>query len=231
MSNFTKHTFIYIICFFFLIFVTFSISNGNNVNHIKIKRGDTIITPIPRMGLDTVINVNGKIALFIGDSHTANFKNGWQRLVGTETGLKVINTSVSGKTTYWMLEIGVYKITDNIDYCFIYGGANDMYSASITPEDAIENIKGIIRICQAHGVHPVVLTGFDPNITRTPNKNYIPKYMKFQKLLLTSLKGATVIDVRVVSKQDCWDGLCHMSPSGHRKMADKVISDMKFMKK
>ena len=187
---------------------------------------DSIIKPV-----DTVISVNGKSALFIGDSHTANHKNGWQVLLCKETGLRMNNVSVSGKTTYWMLEMAVYTIHDNIDYCFIYGGANDMYTSSISPEDAIENIKGIIKLCRAHNVHPVVLTGFDPRLTNTNNKNYIPKYIKFQKLLLTSLKGATVIDVRVISKKDCWDGLCHMSPSGHMKIADKVISDMKFMKK
>lgn len=175
---------------------------------------------------DTVLNVNGKIALFIGDSHTSNHNSGWQTIVCKKTGMKMINASVSGKTTYWMLEIGLYKIRKNIDYCFIYGGANDMYTSSITPEEAVENIKGIIRMCNGNGVHAVILTGFDPKVTSTPNKNYIPKYIKFQKLLLTTIKDATVIDTRVVLKSDCWDGLCHMSPSGHKKIAEKVISDM-----
>lgn len=174
---------------------------------------------------DTVLNVNGKIALFIGDSHTSNHKSGWQTIVSKKTGMRMKNVSVSGKTTYWMLEMGVYTIKPNINYCFIYGGANDMYS-SITPEEAVNNIQGIIRICIGNGVSPIVLTGFDPKNTNTPNKNYIPKYIKFQKLLLTTIKDATVIDTRVVLKSDCWDGLCHMTPLGHKKIAEKVILDM-----
>ena len=51
---------------------------------------------------------------------------------------------------------------------------------------------------------------------------------KFQKLLLTTIKDATVIDTRVITKSDCWDKLCHMSPSGHKKIAEKVIFVMNF---
>lgn len=180
---------------------------------------------------DTTVNVSGKTALFIGDSHSANHSNGWQIQVSNAVGFKMINASVGGKTTYWMINQAVYKINDNIDYCFIYGGANDMYS-NISPEDAIENIKGIARICKAHNTKCIVLTGFDPiKCTRTPNVNYPKKYSLFQKLLLTNgIDGATVIDTRVVDRTDCWDGLCHMSPSGHAKIAKKVIEDLKLKK-
>lgn len=200
----------------------------NIQGQIAIQKNDTTITVVPRQGFDTSVNVEGKTALFIGDSHTANHSNGWQVLVCKQTGLKMNNVSVSGKTTYWMLNMAVYTMRDNIDFCFIYGGANDMYTSSITPEEAVENIKGIINICKGRGVIPVVLTGFSPTLTATPNKNYIPKYVKFQNLLLTTIKDAQVIDTRVTKKSDCWDGLCHMAPSGHKKIAEKVISDMKF---
>lgn len=212
----------------FVIFLTIIFLITNIQGKTVIQKKDTIITVVPRQGLDTVVNVDGKLALFIGDSHTANHVNGWQVLLCKQTGMKMINPSVSGKTTYWMLDMGLYKIRENIHYCFIYGGANDMYSSSITPEEAVENIKGIIRICKGNGVHPVVLTGFDPKVTSTPNKNYIPKYIKFQKLLLTTIKDATVIDTRVITKSDCWDNLCHMAPSGHKKIAEKVIFVMNF---
>ena len=111
---------------------------------------------------DTTIDVKGKHALFIGDSHTSNHNSGWQTIVCNKTGMKMKNVSVSGKTTYWMLEMGVYTIKPNINYCFIYGGANDMYTSSITPEEAVNNIQGIIRICIGNGVRPIVLTGFEP---------------------------------------------------------------------
>ncbi len=50
----------------------------------------------------------------------------------------MINASVGGKTTYWMLETGHLKINDDIDYCFVYGGANDMMSLW-TNEHGIKN--------------------------------------------------------------------------------------------
>jgi len=177
---------------------------------------------------DTIVDVNGKNALFIGDSHTSNHTAGWQTIVCKKTKLKMKNVSVSGKTTYWMLEMALYSLHKNIDYCFIYGGANDMYSSSITPEEAVNNIQGIIKMCDGNGVQAIVLTGFDPRNTNTPNSNYIPKYIKFQKLLLSNIKGAIVIDTRVVAKSDCWDGLCHMAPSGHKKIGECVIKKMKF---
>ena len=216
----------FIVSFCIFLGVIFFMSNiqGRTI----IVKDDTTIRVVPRLGFDTAISVNGKTALFIGDSHTSNHNNGWQTIVCNKTGMKMKNVSVSGKTTYWMLEMGVYTIKPNINYCFIYGGANDMYTSSITPEEAVNNIQGIIGMCIGHGVRPVVLTGFDPRNTNTPNKNYIPKYIKFQNLLLTTIKDATVIDTRVVFKSDCWDGLCHMAPSGHKKIAEKVISDMKF---
>lgn len=212
--------------FIFFLVVIFLLTNIQG--QVVIQKKDTIITVVPRQGFDTVVNVNGKTALFIGDSHTANHANGWQVLVCKQTGMKMKNVSESGKTTYWMINMAVYTMRDNIDFCFIYGGANDMYSSSITPEESVNNIKGIIKICKGRGVTPIVITGFDPKVTSTPNKNYISKYTKFQTLLLTTIKDAQVIDTRVITKSDCWDGLCHMSPSGHKKIAKKVISEMKL---
>jgi lysophospholipase L1-like esterase len=144
--------------------------------------------------------------------------------------MKYNNASVGGKTTYWMLDMGVYKINNKIDYCFVYGGANDMYSSHIRPEDALKNIQGIARMCNKLGVKCYVLTGFDPRkCTRTQNPNYVPRYEKLQELILTEyLEGATPIDVRVVDRKDCWDVYCHMSPAGHKKIAEKIIKDLKL---
>jgi len=181
----------------------------------------------PKVDTPTVVNVKDKTALYIGDSHTANHTQGWQIQLSQAVGFKMINASVGGKTTYWMINQGLYRINDKIDYCFVYGGANDMYS-SISPQAAVENIKGIARMCNGRGVKCVVLTGFDPvKCTRTNNPNYARKYALFQQLLLTQdMEGATVVDTRVVDRVDCWDGLCHMAPSGHKKIAEKVIKDL-----
>jgi lysophospholipase L1-like esterase len=186
---------------------------------------DTLVIP------PTVINVKDKTALFIGDSHTANHNSGWQLVLSKSVGFKMINASVGGKTTFWMLEQALYRVNDDVDYCFVYGGANDMYG-NISPQTAIENIKGIARICRGHNVKCIVLTGFDPvKCTRTNNPNYANKYAIFQRILLNSdLDGAVVIDTRVVDRVDCWDGLCHMNQTGHKKIAEKVIKDLDFEK-
>jgi len=177
-------------------------------------------------------NVKGKRALFIGDSHTANHQFGWQKILSQQVGFQYGNVSIGGKTTYWMLNMAVYKMNKNIDYCFIYGGANDMYSNNIKPIDAVENIRGIARVAKHHGVKCIVLTGFDAGkCTRTSNKNYAGRYAEFQRLLLQEgVEGATVVDTRVVDRSDCGDGLCHMNKSGHKKIAEKIIKDLELQK-
>ena len=184
----------------------------------------------PEPQADSLLNVRGKTALFIGDSHTANFKQGWQKRLSDSVGFICKNAAVSGKTTYFMLDIAVYKLSDNIDWCFVYGGANDMYTNHITPQEAVDNIKAIARMCQRRGIRCVVLTGFDPiKCTRTSNPNYAKRYSHFQSLLLTqTIGGATVIDTRVVERSDCWDALCHMSPSGHAKIATQVQTSLRL---
>lgn len=180
--------------------------------------------------VDTPFSVNGQTALFIGDSHTANHTHGWQKVLSDKVGFKMINVSVVGKTTYWMLEQAHLKLNNKIDYCFVYGGANDMYTSSISEEEAINNIKGIARMCNRLGVKCVILTGFNPvTCTRTPNKQYAYRYATFQRLLMEEhMEYAQVIDTRVVARTDCWDGLCHMNPKGHKKIADKVIKTLNF---
>ena len=178
-----------------------------------------------------LVNVKGKKALFIGDSHTSNHTHGWQKVLSNKVGFNMINVSILGKTTYWMLEQAHLKLNNKIDYCFVYGGANDMYTTSITVKEAVNNIKGIARMCNGLGVKCIIITGFDPiKCTNTPNKNYGHKYSEFQKVLLSEhIEFAQVIDTRVVAKTDCWDGLCHMNPNGHKKIANKVISDLNFV--
>jgi lysophospholipase L1-like esterase len=190
------------------------------------------IVDTPKLDTPTILSVKGKTALFIGDSHTANHNNGWQKVLSNKVGFNMINASVLGKTTYWMVNEAVYRLTSEIDYCFVYGGANDMYTSSISPKEAIHNIKGIARICNNLGVKCVILTGFDPvKCTRTSNPRYAYKYAEFQRMLLSEyMEGVKVIDTRVVDRVDCWDGLCHMNPAGHKKVAEKVIKDLHFQK-
>ena len=182
---------------------------------------------------DTIISVNGKKALFIGDSHTAA-DYGWQYQVCKKTGMQMLNTAVGGKQTYWMLETARMSLSSNYDYCFIYGGANDM-AGNRPPMRAVKNIQRIVDLCKIHNVKAIVITGFDPmtcvNIANRPQyKGYPERYAKFQQYLLDSIHGAVVIKTHCISRTDCGDYLCHMTASGHRKMADTVISSMKFKK-
>ena len=180
---------------------------------------------------DTVVSVKGKRVLFIGDSHTANHAYGWQEILCYKTGMSMLNTAVVGKNTHWMLNQATLSVNKSFDYCFIYGGANDMYS-STSMFDALDNIKGIIRICKGNGVHPVVLTGFDPQLCVAKDKYpvYVARYTRFQKILVDSIKDATVIKNHFVTRSDgdCSDYICHMTAKGHRKMAEGIIKSMKF---
>jgi hypothetical protein len=183
--------------------------------------------------VDTVTSVTGKKALFIGDSHTAA-DYGWQYQVCKQTGMSYLNTSVGGKQTYWMLQTAHQVITPNFDYCFIYGGANDM-AGNRPPMRSVKNIQSIVDICNKNNIKPIVITGFDP-ITcvdvrgRGTYKGYPQRYAKFQQLLLDSIQGALVLKTHCISRTDCGDFLCHMTASGHKKMAQAVIQGCKFKK-
>lgn len=181
---------------------------------------------------DTVNDIRGKRALFIGDSHTANHGYGWQVQLCSATGLIPNNISVGGKTTSWMLTQAQMHVTSHYDYCFIYGGANDMFNSHISASNAFNNIQYMVNICKYKGVKPIVLTGFDYAVcTRTSNKSYPGKGAELQRMLLTQLQGATVVDTRVVYRSDCGDELCHMNYSGHKKMCDAVVLACKFRKR
>ena len=181
--------------------------------------------------VDTVVSVRGKKALFIGDSHTAA-DYGWQHQVCKKTGMSYLNTAVGGKQTGWMLETARQKVTEYFDYCFIYGGANDM-AGNRPPMRSVKNIQRIVDICRQYGVTPIVITGFDPitcvNVAgRDKYKGYPQRYAKFQQMLMDSIVGAKVVKTHCISRTDCGDYLCHMTASGHKKMAEKIIKDLAF---
>lgn len=180
---------------------------------------------------EIVHSVRGKKALFIGDSHTtADY--GWQYQLCKKTGMIMQNTAVGGKQTGWMLEVARLSISSNYDYCFIYGGANDM-AGNRAPIKSVKNIQAIVNLCLAKQVTPIVLTGFDPitcvNVAgRDIYKGYPQRYAKFQQLLVDSIQGAKVLKTHCISRTDCGDYLCHMTGSGHRKMCNFIISACRF---
>ena len=216
-----------------LAFIVFTMSfiSGIALNgYVDNKPNVTTIDTIPPVPVDTVHHVKGKSALFIGDSHTANHNWGWQVLLCKETGLIMNNTAVIGKHTPWMVSIAKSSIHPGLEYCFIYGGANDIHG-NRNPYEVVGNIQKIVDICNSKGVKAVVLTGFDAEKCVKPinGQEFYPKaYSRYQRILMENIKGASVIDTRVVVRTDCGDWTCHMNPSGHRKVANAVIKQMKF---
>jgi hypothetical protein len=180
---------------------------------------------------DIVLDVKGKNVLFIGDSHTAA-DYGWQYQLCKKTQMKYFNTAVGGKQTAWMLEVAKLHVNSGYDYCFIYGGANDM-AGNRAPIKSVHNIQKIVNLCLEKQVTPIVLTGFDPLTcvvvgSRESYKMYPSRYAKFQQLLVDSIKGAIVLKTHCISRTDCGDFLCHMTASGHKKMTSFIISACKF---
>jgi hypothetical protein len=185
----------------------------------------------PIIKQDTIVSVKGKNALFIGDSHTAA-DYGWQHQLCKKTKMMYLNTAVGGKQTAWMVEVAKQNINSGYDYCFIYGGANDM-AGNRPPIKSVKNIQKIVNMCLAKQVTPIVLTGFDPitcvNVAgRDIYKGYPQRYAKFQQLLIDSIVGAKVLKTHCISRTDCGDYLCHMTGSGHRKMCNFIISACRF---
>jgi hypothetical protein len=199
------------------------------IDTIKASVQKDTIKPIIQQ--DTIHSVKGKNALFIGDSHTAA-DYGWQHQLCKKTKMMYLNTAVGGKQTAWMVEVAKQNINSGYDYCFIYGGANDM-AGNRAPIKSVKNIQKIVNMCLAKQVTPIVLTGFDPltcvNVAgRDIYKGYPQRYAKFQQMLIDSIQGAKVLKTHCISRTDCGDYLCHMTGSGHRKMCNFIISACRF---
>lgn len=184
---------------------------------------------------DTVASVSGKKVLFIGDSHTS-YSQGWQDRLAKRTGMSYINLSIGGKTTSWMLGVLKDNIHSGFTYCIIWGGANDM-AGTTKIRTAVGNIQKMVDICNSRRVKAIVMTGFSPkdciDVSRQSAawKPYPKRYEIFQQMLQDSIRGATVIKSHFISRKDrdCGDFCCHMTSSGHVKMADSMISRLKFM--
>lgn len=180
--------------------------------------------------INETLDIRGKSALFIGDSYTANHIYGWQLILSKKTGVNIYNLSEVGKQSLWM----VNKIKENIkptyDYCFIYGGMNDIYGSK-NPYYIVKNIQQIVNLCNSKNIKPVVLIGFNAEecIQSPKGKEIYPKlYTQYQKILINNIKNAVIIDTRVINRQDCGDWLCHLNKTGHLKIANAVIKQMKI---
>jgi hypothetical protein len=221
-----KITLVIVLILVLNLMVSFMLMSNQTLKNLKVKKDIAVIVDKP----DTVIDVNGKRVLFIGDSHTANHNWGWQVIVCQKTGMRMNNTAVIGKHLPWMVSVAKQTITPYYDYCFIYGGANDIHG-NRNPYSVVKDVQKIVEVCRMNGVEAVVLTGFDAEECVKPIKGqefYPRAYTRYQKILMDSIVDATVVDTRVVVRTDCGDWTCHMNPSGHKKVANAVIKQMNF---
>ena len=99
------------------------------------------------------INPKNRTALFIGDSHTALYGNGWQDTLAKTYGFKVINLSQVGKTTGWMFTTLKNYLDKNPapDMLFIYGGANDIYGKA-NAKTVFNNIQRMVNLGIQKGI-------------------------------------------------------------------------------
>ena len=177
-------------------------------------------------------STKGKTVLYIGDSHTS-YMYGWQDQLSKLTGMVTTTLAKGGMRTDWMLRNSRHMFAKKFDYCVIWGGANDaasMYSL----DSSISNIQRMIDLGRKNGTKMIVLTGFDPKVVKITESNrgqwgfYPPRYVTLQSKMKKELRGALVVQNWYVSRQDgdCGDFICHMSASGHRKMAVGIYNEV-----
>lgn len=176
----------------------------------------------------------GKKIVFIGDSMTAGYGWGWQSVMAKIYGFIEVNLSVSSKRTDWMLTtLERYLTTDSCDAVFIYGGANDAYSA-VSNTAAVRNVQKMVDLCVSKGIPAYVVLGYDPMIVsygRISPTKYVPtqtgmnalttKYAQLQQMM-KSVKNAKIIPVwKNCSKIDSSDGL-HLTTAAQKRFAEYV---------
>ena len=176
----------------------------------------------------------GKKIVFIGDSMTAGYGWGWQSVMAKIYRFIEVNLAVGAKRTDWMLvTLERYLTTDSCDAIFIYGGANDAYSA-VSNASALSNVQKMVDLGVAKNIKVYVVLGYDPmkvSYGRVKPTKYVPtqvgmnaltsKYAQ-QQILFKSVKNAQIIPVWTnCSKLDASDGL-HLSASAQKRFAEYV---------
>lgn len=165
---------------------------------------------------------------------TAGYGWGWQSVMAKIYGFIEVNLAVGGKRTDWMLTtLERYLTTDSCDAVFIYGGANDAYSA-VSNTAAVRNVQKMVDLCVNKGIPAYVVLGYDPMIIsygRISPTKYVPtqtgmnalttKYAQLQQMM-KSVKNAKIIPVwKNCSKIDSSDGL-HLTANAQKRFAEYV---------
>lgn len=191
---------------------------------------------------NTRTNQNNNI-LFIGDSIT-DIDDAKGRPTGTyplllrtdKPNLSIDVNALGGKTTSWMLlNLPPYLRNKKYSKVFVYGGVNDAFNTSVTPEKTIANIQKMVDLAKENGAKAYVVLGYEPNgfmdyrkmaTTRyvTKKEGYIPliaRYKNLQQLMSTKIIGATIIPKITLGSQYTIDGV-HPTGAGQRIIADTI---------
>lgn len=178
------------------------------------------------------INPKGKSVIFIGDSLTAYFGNGWQDSLSSKYGMNLKwNLSQGGKTSKWGLEkmkgVFISNPKKMADIIFIYLGANDYYSP-YKISNTYKNIQEIVDLSRKNGIEYVyVVSGYssdkvtknNPKVTSN-QKQFIDKADQAKYGMKSAIKNAFVIPVyEDADVNSTFDGF-HLTNTEQTKFAD-----------
>lgn len=190
---------------------------------------------------------NKKI-LFVGDSITTIENNGvtiksnYPYLIKKELqpkGVGVDVVAIGGKRTKWMLDNLIVKLkTNKYDRVYIYGGINDMFSA-VSEKSALNNIQKMVDVVNKSGAEAFVIIGYDTKYFMDSNKlrttDYVPtklglevlkeKYIRFQNLIPTTIKNATIVKKFNIPSKLTMDGI-HPTGRGQKIIANNIIETL-----
>lgn len=178
------------------------------------------------------VNPKGYSALFIGDSHTALYGNGWQDTLAKIYGFKVINLSQVGKTTGWMFTTLKNYLDKNPapDMLFIYGGANDIYGKA-NAKTVFNNIQRMVNLGIQKGIKSnniFIISGYR-TARVTDGSKYaqggFPERMDaFKEALKTQITQATIVPIwEEGTNKDSGDGL-HINSQAQARFAKFIGS-------
>lgn len=216
--------------------ITFCLFAAYSYKFIPSKSASNLqVDTIPKAHQDTIVkrdSTKGKWILYIGDSHTT-YAYGWQDQLTKLTQMKSEVIAKGGMRTDWMWRNSKNVIDSKFSYCMIWGGANDAASY-YNLDSSIRNIQRIVDLCNKKGVKAIVLTGFNPSVVKITEGNrdqwgfYPARYVKLQNMIKSQITGATIVQNWFVTREDgdCGDFICHMSSSGHRKMAKGIYESV-----
>lgn len=185
-----------------------------------------------------------KKLICLGDSLTfglgVRHNQKWTALVQQETGWNVVNQGVNGDTTGGILARLQHVSAVEQPYVLVMGGSNDIFYSG-SDSSARSNMGAILHQLRSLGLTPLIgiPLGVDPNAVPaqyaaltdfTAAANTLEEYCRWLKQLCAAF-SVPFVDFRADFQNSdgsiktglLADGL-HPNISGHRLMADRLIS-------